>query len=57
MNVAAVRSIPISRAYLVAGLAATALYFILPWGSFEQTLVYDAIGASAAAASVLGARL
>src|SRR5438093_6167715 len=47
----------IARAYLVAGLAATALYFALPWGSFGQTLVYDAIGASAAAASFLGARL
>jgi signal transduction histidine kinase len=47
----------VSRAYLVAGLAATALYFALPWDSFAQTLVYDAIGASAAAASVVGARL
>jgi signal transduction histidine kinase len=47
----------ISRAYLLAGLAATALYFVLPWNSFEQTLVYDAIGVSAAAASVAGARL
>jgi signal transduction histidine kinase len=57
MNVAAVRSRSIHRAYLAAGLAATALYFALPWGSFAQTLVYDAIGASAAAVSVLGARL
>jgi signal transduction histidine kinase len=47
----------VSRAYLVAGLAATALYFALPWDSFAQTLVYDAIGASAAAACVAGARL
>jgi signal transduction histidine kinase len=46
-----------SRAYLVAGLAAIALYFVLPWNSFAQTLVYDAIGASAAAACVVGARL
>lgn len=57
MNVAGVRSNTISRAYLAAGLAATALYFVLPWGSFGQTMVYDAIGASAAAASVLGARI
>ncbi len=57
MNVAADRSTRSSRAYLAAGLAATALYFVLPWGSFGQTLVYDAIGASAAAASVIGARL
>jgi signal transduction histidine kinase len=47
----------VSSAYLVAGLAATALYFALPWDSFAQTLVYDAIGASAAAACVAGARL
>jgi signal transduction histidine kinase len=57
MNVAGVRSHTISRAYLAAGLAATALYFLLPWDSFGQTMVYDAIGASAAAASVLGARI
>jgi signal transduction histidine kinase len=57
MNVAGVRSNTISRVYLAAGLAATALYFVLPWDSFGQTMVYDAIGASAAAASVLGARL
>ena len=47
----------VSRAYLVAGLVATALYFALPWDSFAQTLVYDAIGASAAAACVAGTRL
>jgi signal transduction histidine kinase len=47
----------VARAYLLAGLAAIALYFALPWNSFAQTLVYDAIGSSAAAASVAGARL
>jgi signal transduction histidine kinase len=58
MTVAAVRSTNrIAGAYLVAGLGAIALYFALPWDSFAQTLVYDAIGASAAAASVAGARL
>ena len=57
MNAAAPLNNSISRAYLVAGVAATALYFALPWGIFGQTLVYDAIGASAAAASIAGARL
>ncbi|TML06106.1 MAG: HAMP domain-containing histidine kinase [Actinobacteria bacterium] len=57
MNVAATRSRSIHRAYLAAGLAATALYFALPWDSFAQTLVYDAIGASAAAVSILGSRI
>jgi signal transduction histidine kinase len=47
----------VARAYLFAGLVAVALYFALPWDSFAQTLVYDAIGVSAAAASVAGARL
>ena len=46
MNVAATRSRSIHRAYLAAGLAATALYFALPWDSFAQTLVYDAIDAA-----------
>ncbi len=57
MNVAATRSPSLHRVYLAAGLAATALYFALPWDSFAQTLVYDAIGASAAAVSILGARI
>ena len=46
-----------ARAYLAAGLGAIGLYYALPWDSFEQTLVYDAIAASAAAASVAGALL
>jgi signal transduction histidine kinase len=58
MSAAAVRSTNrIARAYFAAGLGAVALYFALPWDSFAQTLVYDAIGASAAAASLAGARL
>jgi signal transduction histidine kinase len=57
VNAAGHRSLPISRVYLVGGLAATAIYFLLPWGSFVQTLFYDGIGASAAAASVVGARI
>jgi len=47
----------VARVYLFAGLVAVAVYFALPWDSFAQTLLYDAIGASAAAASVAGARL
>src|SRR5919108_3923330 len=45
------------RRYLVAGLAVTGLYFLLPWGSFAQSLLYDAIGASSAVAAVVGARI
>jgi signal transduction histidine kinase len=46
-----------ARIYLVAGLAAIGAYFLLPWNSFGQTLVYDAIAVSAAAAAVVGVRL
>jgi signal transduction histidine kinase len=47
----------VSRIYLAAGLLATTVYYLLPWGSFAQTLVYDGIGVSAAAAAVAGAQL
>jgi len=57
MSVAAIRPTSFYRGYLAAGLAVTGLYFVLPWDSFEQTLVYDAIGASAAVAAVAGARI
>ena len=40
--------------YLVAGLVATVTYFLLPWNSLGQGLVYDGIGVSAAAAVVAG---
>jgi signal transduction histidine kinase len=48
---------PLSRpwfAYLSAGVVATAIYFLLPWNSLGQGLVYDGIGVSAAAAVVAG---
>jgi len=50
------RTTPLARVYLVAGLAATAVYFILPWNSTEQWLVYDLIGAGSAAAVLVGTR-
>src|SRR5919204_381879 len=51
------RAAGLHRTYLLAGLVVTGLYFLLPWGSFGQTLVYDGIGASSAVAAVLGARI
>jgi signal transduction histidine kinase len=58
MNAAAgLRSRPLAWMYLVAGLAAVGLYYALPWNSFAQVLVYDAIGASSAVAVALGVRL
>jgi signal transduction histidine kinase len=44
-------------AYLVAGLAAIGVYFLLPWDTLAQGLVYDAIGLSSAAAVVAGTLL
>jgi signal transduction histidine kinase len=48
------RTTPLPRVYLVAGLAATALYFMLPWNSTEQWLLYDLIGVGSAAAVLVG---
>jgi signal transduction histidine kinase len=48
---------PLTRpwfAYLSAGLLTTAIYFLLPWNSLGQGLVYDGIGVSAATAVVVG---
>jgi signal transduction histidine kinase len=43
--------------YLVAGLAAVGIYFLLPWDTVWQAALYDGIGASSAAAVVAGALL
>jgi signal transduction histidine kinase len=55
VNAAALRSVPLARAYLAFGLALIAVYFALPWESAGQKVVYDLIGASSAVAVVLGA--
>jgi CheY-like chemotaxis protein len=46
----------LARMYLLVGLAATGLYFVLPWNSPGQSLVYDLIGVSSALAVVVGGR-
>jgi hypothetical protein len=51
------RTIPLARIYLVAGLTATGLYFVVPSNSFGQSLMYDAIGVSSAVVVVLAARI
>jgi signal transduction histidine kinase len=43
--------------YLAAGLGAIALYFLLPWNSTVQLLLYDLIGISSAVAILVGTRL
>jgi signal transduction histidine kinase len=45
------------RAYLLAGLAAIGLYYALPWNTLAQTLVYDGIGMSSAAAAVAAVQI
>ena len=57
MNAAGLRRLPLARVYLVAGLLATGLYFVLPWNSFPQEFLYDGIGAVSALVVVLGARI
>jgi len=57
VNAAGLRTLPLARVYLVAGLMATGLYFVLPWNSFSQELLYDAIGACSAVVVVIGARI
>ncbi len=42
--------------YLFAGLAAIGLYFLLPWNSAGQSLLYDLIGISSAVAVFAGTR-
>src|SRR5438034_7459072 len=54
---AALRTLPLARVYLIAGLLAIGLYFLMPWNSFSQELVYDALVACSAVVVVLGARI
>jgi signal transduction histidine kinase len=56
MTAAGLRTMPLARVYLVAGLAATGLYFTLPWDSPGQSLLYDLLAASSVVAVVVGAR-
>jgi signal transduction histidine kinase len=57
MDAAGLRTIPLARVYLVAGLAATGLYYVLPRNGLWQEFLYDAIGAVSAVVVVLGARI
>ena len=54
MTAVSLRTTPLARVYLVAGLAATGLYFMLPWNSEAQWVLYDVIGAGSAAAVLVG---
>ncbi len=56
MTAVSLRTTSLARVYLVAGLAATGLYFMLPWNSTGQWLLYDFIGAGSAAAVMVGTR-
>jgi signal transduction histidine kinase len=42
-------------AYLLAGLAAVGAYYLLPFNSLGQTVLYDGVGASSALAILVGA--
>jgi signal transduction histidine kinase len=57
LNAARIRILPLSRLYLAAGLAATGLYFLLPWNSRGQLLLYDLVGAASGVAVIVGVRI
>jgi signal transduction histidine kinase len=56
VSAAGFRKMPLARVYLLAGLAAIGLYFVLPWGSRGQSLLYDLIGVTSAVGVVVGTR-
>ena len=49
--------IPPWLAYLLAGCAVTGIYFLLPFNTVEQAVLYDAIGASSVLAVIAGTLL
>src|ERR671936_212210 len=51
------RQIPPWLAYLVAGCVVTGIYFLLPFNTVEQAVLYDAIGASSVLAVIAGTLL
>ena len=57
MNAAGIRSLPLARLYLAAGVAGTGLYFLLPWNSRGQLSLYDLLGAASGVAVIVGVRL
>ena len=57
MNAARIRNLPLARLYLAAGIAATGLYFLLPWNSRGQLLLYDVVGAASGVAVIVGIRI
>jgi len=56
MTAASLRTPPLARVYLAAGLTAIGVYFLLPWNSTAQSVLYDLIGISSAVAILVGTR-
>jgi len=56
VTAARLRTTPLAWVYLVAGLAATGLYFALPWNRMDQWLLYELISGSSAVAVLVGTR-
>jgi len=56
MTAASLRTPPLARVYLAAGLTAIGVYFLLPWNSMAQSVLYDLIGLSSAVAILMGTR-
>ena len=56
MTAASLRTLPVARVYLAAGLTAIGVYFLLPWNSTVQSVLYDLVGISSAVAILVGTR-
>ena len=56
MTAVSLRTTPLARVYLAAGIAAIGLYFLLPWNSTAQSALYDLVGISSAVAILVGTR-
>ena len=56
MTAASLRTPPLARVYVAAGLTAIGVYFLLPWNSMAQSVLYDLIGISSAVAILVGTR-
>ena len=56
VTAAGFRKMPLVRVYLAAGFLAIGLYFLLPWNSVGQWVLYDVVGVSSAAAVLVGTR-
>jgi signal transduction histidine kinase len=56
VTASSLRKTPLAQLYFAVGLAAIGVYFLLPWNSLGQSLLYDLVGISSAVAILVGTR-